>query len=216
MLALELESHWNGRSIRARSCDVTWCHMISHDLAWSHMVSHDLAWSRMISHDLTWSRMVSHDLTGCHMIPHDVTWSHMSSHDLTCCHMISIINYISREHKPRSHNQSNSSCWNGKKKKALPFQQLQFVIKTSQYMHSHVTSHALLTMSSTPFTLVGCIILILWAFFEETQCSSPSSSTNWICPVSENLTVAPIGTSNSPPHVWSNQTWSPYSGDGDR
>lgn len=79
-------------------------------------------------------------------------------------------------------------------------------------MHSHVTSHAL-TMSSTPFTLVGCMILILWAFFDETQCSSPSSSNNWICPVSENFTIAPIGTSNSPPVVWSSQTWSPYSGD---
>lgn len=84
------------------------------------------------------------------------------------------------------------------------FTRLQFAMKT-------ISSHAL-TMSSTPFTLVGCMILILWAFFEETQCSSPSSSNNWICPVSENFTVAPIGTSNSPPVVWSSQTWSPYSG----
>ena len=66
-----------------------------------------------------------------------------------------------------------------------------------------------LTMSSTPWTEVGCMILILEAFLEETQCSSSSSSTTCSSPASENLTTAPIGTSNSPPFVLSSQTWSP-------
>ena len=98
------------------------------------------------------------------------------------------------------------------KSKALLFFYTATVCNEDHFIQSRVTSHAL-TMSSTPFTLVGCMILILWAFFEETQCSSPSSSNNWICPVSENFTVAPIGTSNSPPVVWSSQTWSPYRGE---
>ena len=41
--------------------------------------------------------------------------------------------------------------------------------------------------------------------------TSPSSSMSWICPVSENWTTAPIGTSNSPPAVLSSHTWSPCS-----
>ena len=59
--------------------------------------------------------------------------------------------------------------------------------------------HSGLTMSSTPDADVGCMILIFLASFEGTQCSLSSSSTTWICPVSENFTVAPMGTSNSPP-----------------
>ena len=88
--------------------------------------------------------------------------------------------------------------------------------KTPNITHNNTnnsTTHPL-TMSSTPSTEVGCITRILVAFLEETQWSFSSSSTSWICPVSENFTMAPMGTSNSPPSVWSYHTESPCGGGG--
>ncbi len=52
-----------------------------------------------------------------------------------------------------------------------------------------------LIMSSTPWTEVGCMALILRSGVS--HCSSPSSSTTWILRPSAAATRAPMATSNS-------------------